>query len=181
MPANQHLQLYEWAYKEYFAWAIIDDKTGQSLEYRDLIKRPELRDTWFKSLANQLGRLAQGIGDIKGADTIFFISKSEIPQDIWKDITYGRIAVDYRPGKEEKNGSRLTVGGNRIDYPFGVSTPTCDLPTIKLLWNSVLSTPGAKYFTLDISNFYLRTRQWSVLGTWECYTTFHLGFHFLQK
>ena len=30
-------------------------------------------------------------------------------------------------------------------------------PTIKLLWNSVLSTPGAKYFTLDVSNFYLVT------------------------
>ena len=49
------------------------------------------------------------------------------------------------------------MGGDRIDYLFGVSTPTCDLPTIKLLWNSVLSTPGAKYFTLDISNFYLGT------------------------
>ena len=36
--ANQHLQLDEWAYKEYFAGAICDDKTGQSLEYRDLIK-----------------------------------------------------------------------------------------------------------------------------------------------
>ena len=27
----------------------------------------------------------------------------------------------------------------------------------KILWKSVLSTPGAKYFTLDISNFYLGT------------------------
>ena len=26
-----------------------------------------------------------------------------------------------------------------------------------MLWNSILSTPGAKYFTLDISNFYLGT------------------------
>ena len=40
--ANQHLQLDEWAYKEYFAGAIIDDETGQSLEHRDLIRRPEL-------------------------------------------------------------------------------------------------------------------------------------------
>ena len=79
--ANQHLQLDEWAYKEYFAGAIIDDNTGQSLEYRDLIKWPELRDTWFKSLANEPGRLAQGIRDIKGTDTILFIPKSEIPQD----------------------------------------------------------------------------------------------------
>ena len=51
----------------------------------------------------------------------------------------------------------MTVSGDIIDYPFGVSTPTCDLPTIKLLSNSVISTPGAKYFTLDISNYYLGT------------------------
>ena len=131
--ANQHLQLDEWAYREYFAGAIIDDKTGQSLEYRDLIKWLESRDTWFKSLANELGRLAQWIRDIKGTDKIFFVPKSEIPQDRWKDTTYGRIVVDYRPGKEEKNRSRLTVGGDRDDYLFGISTPTCDLPTIKLL------------------------------------------------
>ena len=53
--------------------------------------------------------------------------------------------------------SSLTVGGDRIDYPFDVSAPTCDLTTIKLLWNSTLSTPGAKFFTMDISNFYLGT------------------------
>ena len=64
--------------QEYFAGAIIDDKTGESLEYSDLIKRPELRNMWFASLANGLGRLAQGIRDIKGTDTIFFIPKSEI-------------------------------------------------------------------------------------------------------
>ena len=40
---------------------------------------------------------------------------------------------------------------------FEVSTPTCDLPTIKMLWNSVLSTPGAKFFTLDLAKFYLGT------------------------
>ena len=40
-----------------------------------MIKRPELRDTWFKSMANELGRLAQGIRDIKGTGTIFLIQK----------------------------------------------------------------------------------------------------------
>ena len=38
-----------------------------------------------------------------------------------------------------------------------VSTPTFDFPTIKMLWNSVLSTPIAKFFTLDLANFYLGT------------------------
>ena len=49
------------------------------------------------------------------------------------------------------------MGGDRITCLYDVITPTSDLPTIKMLWNSVLSTPGVKYFTLDISNFYLGT------------------------
>ena len=53
--------------------------------------------------------------------------------------------------------SRLTVGGDRIDYPFPVSTPTADLTTFKCLVNSVLSTPNAKFMTADIRDFYLNT------------------------
>ena len=63
---NQSLQLDEWAYKEYFAGAIIDKKTGESLEYQKLIKRKETRETWFRSLANEIGHLAQEIRNIKG-------------------------------------------------------------------------------------------------------------------
>ena len=37
--ANQNLQLNEWAYKEFFAGVIIDEKTGESLEYQELIKK----------------------------------------------------------------------------------------------------------------------------------------------
>ena len=73
--------------------AILDEKTGQQLEYRDLVKRPELRERWHRSLANELGRLAQGIREIKGTNTIFFIPKSEIPPDRRKDITYGRLSL----------------------------------------------------------------------------------------
>ena len=87
--ANHHLQMDEWAFEDYFAGAIIDETTGESLEYRDLIKRPDLRDVWFHSLANELGRLAQGIRDIKGTNTIFFIPKSGIPKDRLREVTYG--------------------------------------------------------------------------------------------
>ena len=125
------------------------------MEYRDLVKRPEKREQWLRSLANELGRLAQGIRDIKGTNTIYFIPKADIPPERRREITYGRIVVAYKPDKLEKNRSRLTVGGDRIKYPFDVSAPTADLPTIKLLWNSVLSSSGARYFTMDISNFYL--------------------------
>ena len=152
--ANLSMQLDEWAYKYYFAGAIIDQDIGKN---RDLIKRPELREQWLKSLANELGRLSQGIRDIKGTNTIFFIPKLDIPPEQRREVTYGRIVVAYKPDKLEKNRSRLTIGGDLIKYPFDKSAPTADLPIIKLLWNSVLSTPGAKYFTMDISNFYLGT------------------------
>ena len=65
--------------------------------------------------------------------------------------------VAYKPHKADPNRSRLAVGGDRIVCLYDVNTPTSDLPTIKMLWKPVLSTPGAKYFTLDISNFYLGT------------------------
>jgi len=86
-----------------------------------------------------------------------FIPKAGIPKDRLKDVTYGRFVVSYRPQKLEKHRTRLTVGGDRINYPFDVSTPTSDLSTIKMLWNSVLSTPGAKFCGADIANFYLKT------------------------
>ncbi len=63
-----------------------------------------------------------------------------------------------RPKKtEEPNRSRLVAGGDRVNYPFDAGTPTADLLTIKLLINSVISKPGARFFTMDIKNFYLCT------------------------
>ena len=35
--------------------------------------------------------------------------------------------------------------------------PTANLLTVKLLLNSVVSSPGAKFMTMDITNFYLKT------------------------
>ena len=138
-----HLQLSERAYAQHIVGAVIDNDTGKKLEYRDLIKKDKCRDTWIKSLANELGRLSQGIRNIKGTDTIFFVLKSAIPKDRLKEITYGRIVVAYKPKKSEPHILRLTVGMDRIVCLYNVSTPTADLPTIKLLWNSVISTPGA--------------------------------------
>ena len=57
------------------------------------MEKGKYRDIWSTSLANELGRLAQGIRNVKGTNIILFISKSEIPMDRLKDITYGRIVV----------------------------------------------------------------------------------------
>ena len=88
---------------------------------------------------------------------MFFINKSEVPKDRFTDVTYGKINYNYREQKEEKNRTRLTVGGDRINYPGDCGTPTADLLTVKLLLNSIVSTSGAEFMTLVIKNFYLCT------------------------
>ena len=45
------------------------------------------------------------------------------------------------------------MGGNRINFPGEVGTPTADLLLVKILFNSVVSTPGAKFMTMDIKDF----------------------------
>jgi hypothetical protein len=68
------------------------------------------------------------------------------------------ITCSIRPEKvDEPNWTRLVAGGDRVHYPFDAGTPTTNLLTIKLLINSVISTPGAKLFTMAIKNCYLCT------------------------
>ena len=85
------------------------------------------------------------------------MNKSKIPEDRWKHTTNSRIVCNVRPQKEEVNHTRLTVGGSRIDAEMDCRTPTASLFTVKMLLNSVISTKGAKFMTLDIKDFYLNT------------------------
>ena len=145
------------------AFAITHPDTGKQLEYRHLLRDPLYTSIWQESAANEFGRLAQGIGRnpdgtqrIKGTNTFFFIPKHKVPKG--RIVTYARFVCTYRPDKEEKNRTRLTVGGNLLtDYAGDVSTDTAGLELIKMHWQSVLSTPNARYMTMDISNFYLNT------------------------
>jgi hypothetical protein len=49
------------------------------------------------------------------------------------------------------------MGGNLINYPDDVGTPTANLLLIKIFVNSVICTPGARFANAGISNFYLMT------------------------
>ena len=68
--------------------------------------------------------------------------------------------MNYRPEKVDPYCTRLTVGGNLFVYPGDCGTPTVDFLTVKLLLNSVISTPGAKFMTIDIKDFYLNTHMY---------------------
>ena len=138
--------------------SVVCPDTGKDLEYRQLLQHPNptVQAAWQLSSANEFGRLAQGIGTrIQGTNTIFFIPKSKIPSTNY--ATYARFVCTYRPNKSEPNRTRLTVGGNLIQYPGDVSTRTADLTPAKIHLNSTISDPHAKYMCMDIRNFYLGT------------------------
>ncbi len=136
----------------------MDNETGELMEYCQLMQSTKYQKVWGQASGNEIGRLAQEMpGHVEGTNTIFFITKDQIPQNRFRDVTYGKFVVDYRENKEEKERVRLTVGGDRINYPGEVATPTADLLTVKLMLNSVISTTNARWMTVDIKNFYLNT------------------------
>jgi hypothetical protein len=70
---------------------------------------------------------------------------------------YGSFIVDIKDIKEEKECTRLTVGGDKIEYPGDKSTRTAGFTTDFFFINSVISTLGAKLLVIDIINVYLNT------------------------
>ena len=72
-------------------------------------------------------------------------------------VTYANFICDYRPLKSDKHRVRLTVGGEKLDYPDDAASPAAFLLETKLLPNSTLSdtSKGSKFLTLDIKDFFL--------------------------
>ncbi len=82
-----------------------------------------------------------------------------LPQNRCKDITYGRIVCNYRSEKKDPYCTRIRMGRNLINYPDDCSTPTADLLTVKIMFNSVISMPNTKFMTINIKDFY-SSQQW---------------------
>ncbi len=66
-----------------FVYLVLDDKTGDLLEYWHLLKHPKYKDMWSQSFGKETRRLAMV------TKTIAFVTKQQIPQSQCKDITYG--------------------------------------------------------------------------------------------
>ncbi len=119
---------------------------------------PTTRDTWQTAFGKDFGGMAQGDNKTgqQGTDSIFVMTHDNIrhiPTN--RTIRYARVVVDLRPQKTDSYWVWITAGGNLINYPGELTMKTADLTTSKLMWNSDLSTKGAKYMCLDIKNFYL--------------------------
>jgi hypothetical protein len=136
--------------------AVIDKLSGQSLEYRALSTGPD-KSIWITALANNLGRLAQGAGTrmSTSTNTIVFIKGQAVPTG--RQVNYGRLVSSIRPTKATTHRVRVTVGGDKLDFPGLTATQCASLTTTKCLLNSTVATPNAKFMVLDVKNFYYGT------------------------
>ena len=74
-------------------------------------------------------------------------------------MTYGNFVCDHRPLKTEPLRVRLTVGGDKLEYPYDASSPVSNLIDAKILLNSTISDAkdGAKFMSADLKDFFLNT------------------------
>ena len=72
---------------------------GTKISIDQLIQ--EEPQTWKILVNNEIGRMAQGIRDVKGNDVLVFIPRHEVPAN--KKVTYGNMICDFRPLKLEKS------------------------------------------------------------------------------
>jgi hypothetical protein len=96
--------------------------TGKIAEYRKLSRCSE-GALWQASNAEEIGRLAQGLGpdhEITSSNTIFFISRSALPKGC--KATYLRVVSAHRLEKSNPRRVCWTVGGDCVDYPGVVTT-----------------------------------------------------------
>ena len=74
-----------------------------------------------------------------------------------KDVTYRQFLCLIPPEKAETNHTLFVIGGDRINYPGEIGTPTAEMLVAKVLFNSVISTKNARFMRMYIANFYLMT------------------------
>ena len=127
-----------------------------SIKYHHLSRGPN-NAVWIRAYANNLGRIAQGVGTRMptGTNTIYCVAPSAVPRG--RKVTYGRLVTTLCPHKEEVHRLRVTVGGDNLNYPGFTTTHCVSLTTTKCLLNSTLSNPHSKFLVLDIKIFYYNT------------------------
>jgi hypothetical protein len=148
------------------AYSVLDHETRETLEHCQLQHLPKYKAIWDKSYADEIGRLCQGVGQhptmpntqqVTGTNTMKPIMFQDIPINCQSDVAHTRVVCEVRPTKTDPNRTRITIGGNTINYTGDCGTKTGSLETVKLVINSTLSKPGGRYMTVDLSNFYLNT------------------------
>ena len=90
-----------------------------------------------------------------GTNTVFFVAKYSITHN--RKVTYDRMVATIRPTKAEVNRVRVTGDRYRLDLLGATTTDCASLTTTKFLLKSTISTPGARFMTLDLKDLYYGT------------------------
>jgi hypothetical protein len=141
------------------AMPMVHPTTGKTINsHKRLMHYPATSKTWQTAFGKDFGGMVQGNHKTgqKGTNSIIVMTHKEIARiPNQQTVTNARVVVNFCPQKADPHHIQITAGGNLVNYPGELSTCTADLTTLKLMWNSVLSTDGARYMCLDIKNFYL--------------------------
>ena len=80
----------------------------------------------------------KGVGIILPSVTniLFFIPKGKVP--LGRTVTYEIFVAEIRPQIPKTHRTQLTIGGDIINFPGDLTTPTKYLKISKLLLNSVI-------------------------------------------
>jgi hypothetical protein len=68
--------------------SVIHPITGKEMQYKDLMKDPDLGPLFEIGLSNELGRICKGIRDISWTNNAFFIDLTSIPKDLQNYIIW---------------------------------------------------------------------------------------------
>jgi hypothetical protein len=83
---------------------------------------------------------------------------------LFRDIPQNKVVTYVNPICVEKTNddgslkfrTRLTIGGDRIVYPYDTSAVTAEIDALKILLNCMISD-DAQWTTIDLTDFYLGT------------------------
>ena len=103
-----------------------------------------------------IGRTRKLKEHIKGVNSIKFIKNKLFPKH--KTVTYAIFVSDIRPQIDEPRRMRFTAGGKILEYDGENITETSGLETTKILVDSVISTPEARFGCFDIRKMYRNTK-----------------------
>jgi hypothetical protein len=124
------------------------NEDGTPINHRKAHRGPN-KDYWTRADAEEFQRLFQ-------TGTIRPIQYEDIPAT--NVVTYVNPVCSEKLNDDGsiKFRTRMTIGGDRINYPFDKSAETADLDAVKLLLNCMISE-NANWSTLDLTDFYLGT------------------------
>ncbi len=116
------------------------------------------------TIANLTLGLTPTIGDKRGEEIERLLTTGTIKPILFCGIPTNKVMTYVNPICVEKmndDGSlklrtRLTIGGDRIVYPYETTAVTAEMNALKILLNCMISE-DARWTTIDLTDFYLGT------------------------